>query len=212
MQLERKSIKKPQCLRSDIFYHIGFVLCLLCWSQLQQEPRTFGGRLVGVRWTFNGCSMDVWWAFGHSTGVQWTFNGCPEGVWWTFSGRSVDIRWTFDGHSDVRRVFSGRLVDIQWVSRGWSVDIQWTFDGCLMDVQTFNRCSLDVWWTFGGRSCRGSRESPSRLSPKDKHVLVPAWLVLHKRWINSYCISINCYFAITALITPGAHWWWSVSA
>lgn len=52
-------------------------------------------------------------------------------------------------------------------------------------------------------------------SPEWSHdkmcVLRPMKLVLHKGWINFCCISINHYFAVATLSTPGVCCWWGVT-
>lgn len=57
----------------------------------------------------------------------------------------------------------------------------------------------------------GCRSPQSGLSHDKMSVLRPVELVLHKGWINFYCISINHCFAVATLTTPGGCCWCGVT-
>lgn len=59
--------------------------------------------------------------------------------------------------------------------------------------------------------CQWDCRSPqSGLSHEKMSVVRPVELVLSKWWINFYCISINHYFAVAILTTPGVCCWCGV--
>lgn len=57
----------------------------------------------------------------------------------------------------------------------------------------------------------GCRSPQSGLGHDNMSALRPVELVLHKGWINFYCISINHYFADATLTTPGVCCWCGVT-